>query len=140
MAVDFSIVHEQAFYCGNCGRGWDRMRIVSAGQQHSFRRFRVDEPIHQLLLATQCGNGIAICQSLAINGEIRHHTRNLCIAGNPVAKPGLDLIKNEDKAVLVGQSTESVQISDLRLDDPEILENRLRDQCRCGILLTDILY
>jgi hypothetical protein len=33
--INFSIVHEQAPYCGDRRRGRHRMRIVSASEQHS---------------------------------------------------------------------------------------------------------
>ena len=63
----------------------------------------MNEPIHQILLPAECGNGVAVGHGLAINGKIRHHARNLGIATNPVAKTGFDLVENQDEAVPISQ-------------------------------------
>src|ERR1700679_331305 len=100
----------------------------------------MDEPIHQIFLPAECGNGVAVGHRLAVNREIRLYTRNLGIATNSMAKPGFDLVKNQDKTVPISQATKPLQISHFRLDDPEILEDGLHDE-RCDrVLLADVLY
>ena len=94
MTVDFPIVHKQSFYGGDRRRCWDWVRIVSAGQQYSLGRVGMNEPLHQLLLAPKCGDRVTVSHGLTKNDYVRRHAGNLCIAADPMAKAGFDLVKN----------------------------------------------
>src|ERR1700733_10388755 len=55
-----------------------------------------------------------------------------------MAKPGLDLIKNQNEPELVSQLTQSLQIARLGMDDADVLQDRLGDEAGNWISLADI--
>src|SRR5271157_17822 len=96
----------------------------------------MNEPIHQVPLTTEHRDRITVSDSLAENNQIRHHTGNLRIAADPVAKAGLYLIKEEDEIEPIRQLPQTLVVTRFRFDDPDILENRLCYDSRNRILVT----
>src|SRR5215467_284983 len=140
MPIDFPIISKQAFYCGNRSGSRNRVCIVSTSQKHSPRRVGMNEPLHQLLLASECRDWIAVGHGLAKHNQVWSNAGNLRIATQSVAKACLDLIKNEDEATTISQVTQALKIPGRRFDDPDILQNRLRNKGCYRILLANVIH
>jgi hypothetical protein len=99
----------------------------------------VHEHFHELSSPAQGCNGISAGESLAVDDEVRPHSRNFGDAAEAMAKASLDFIEGENEAIAIGQAAQSRQVTRLRMDNTNVLQDRLGNQPCNGILLADIL-
>src|SRR5690242_14361573 len=102
MAIDLAVIHQQTLNGGYSRSSRDRVCVVGAGQQDSFRRLRIHEEVHQCLFPAEYRDGITIAHSLSKHHQVRRHTRDLRITTNAMTEPSLNLIKDKDELETIG--------------------------------------
>ena len=106
------------------GGGHDeRVAVVGPEVRHP----AVDDDLHDLALATEGRERGTRRRCLGEGHEIRAYAESLARAGVAGGEPSLDLVKDEDDAVLVAGLADAGEIALVGHDDGDVLEHRLHD-------------